>query len=370
MVWRCERESLRLLWVRCPACDTPFQKGNSLVAQFPIFLSIVLVLRNRAPELKSILTEVTDAIAPMVTDYELIVVDNASEDDSADQFRQLTLSDGLPNLQVYALAKEVDRDTASWVGLENALGDFVAVLDPFADDVRFMPTMLERAVKGVDVVFAANALQGRQSLAYRSCAFLFNSFYKAFSGVNLAKEAPQYRVLSRRVVNLIHQHSMPAVSYRHLPATSGYAKATLGYSSEPKDGRRKSLRESIDRGMRLIVSTTRGPMRLVTALSLFGAFANLAYSVYVICIALFKESVAQGWVTLSLQQSGMFFLISLVLLVLGEYMLHMASLTDEGPLYSIAREFTSAVITRRHKLNVEGADSQSFSANPSTEEVQ
>ncbi|WP_431276898.1 glycosyltransferase [Variovorax ureilyticus] len=289
------------------------------------------MLRNRAPELKSILAEISNAIGPMVSDYELIVVDNASDDGSSDEFYRLTLSDGLPNLQVYALAKEVDLDTASWVGLENALGDFVAVLDPFADDINFLPTMLDRAVKGLDVVFASNSQQGRQGIAYRFCSFLFNSIYKSISGVNLAKEAPQYRVLSRRLVNLIHQHSMPAVSYRHLPATSGYAKVTLGYSSEPRDRAQKSLSHSVDRGMRLIVSTTRVPMRLVTSLSLFGAVANLAYSVYVICIALFKETVAPGWVTLSLQQSGMFFLISLVLLVLGEYMLHMASLTDEGP---------------------------------------
>jgi hypothetical protein len=56
---------------------------------------------------------------------------------------------------------------------------------------------------------------------------------------------------------------------------------------------------------------------------------------------------------MSLQQSGMFFLISLVLLVLAEYILHMASLSNEGPLYHVGTEFTSARISRREKLNVE-----------------
>lgn len=49
----------------------------------------------------------------------------------------------------------------------------------------------------------------------------------------------------------------------------------------------------------------------------------------------------------------MFFLISLVLLVLGEYILQMASLSNEGPLYHIAQEFRSARMTRQEKLNVE-----------------
>ena len=49
----------------------------------------------------------------------------------------------------------------------------------------------------------------------------------------------------------------------------------------------------------------------------------------------------------------MFFLISLVLLVLGEYILNMASLSNEGPLYHVAQEFNSSRITRLQKLNIE-----------------
>ena len=49
----------------------------------------------------------------------------------------------------------------------------------------------------------------------------------------------------------------------------------------------------------------------------------------------------------------MFFLISLVLMVLGEYILQMASLSNEGPLYHVGQEFTSARLTRREKLNIE-----------------
>jgi hypothetical protein len=94
-------------------------------------------------------------------------------------------------------------------------------------------------------------------------------------------------------------------------------------------------------------------MRLVTTLSLFGAAANVVYSIYVVLIGIFVSDVAPGWISLSLQQSGMFFLISLVLLVLGEYILHMASLSNEGPHYHVGQEFTSARITRREKLNIE-----------------
>jgi polyisoprenyl-phosphate glycosyltransferase len=320
---------------------------------FPIFLSVVFVIRNQCRDVENILSEAAAGVSRMVSDYELIIVDNASDDDSVTVYKRLTAESGLPNLQVYALTKEVDADTASWVGLENALGDFVAVIDPLTDDVGFLPEMLDKSVGGADVVLADNQQKPRQPAAYRAAYAIFNLLYLWFSGIHLAKEAPQYRVLSKRVVNYILQHPQPAVTYRHLPATGGFARANLKYSAPPSGSSAKQLGHSIDRGMRLLVSTTRAPMRLVTSLSLFGAVANLLYSVYVVAIAFFKQDVAPGWISLSLQQSGMFFLISLVLLVLGEYILHMAALSNEGPLYHVGQEFTSARMTRREKLNVE-----------------
>lgn len=320
---------------------------------FPIFLSVVFVVRNQSDHIEKILSDAATGISSLVSDYELIIVDNASDDDSVSVLKNLTGEDGLNNLQVYALTKEVDADTASWVGLENALGDFVAVIDPLEDDIGFLPEMLDKAVSGADVVFANNKQKPAQSLAYRGAYAVFNGLYKWFNGIHLAKEAPQYRVLSKSVVNFMLQHPQPAIIYRHLPATGGFARANLSYSAAPKASRTTRLGESIDRGMRLLVSTTRAPMRLVTSLSLFGAVANLVYSIYVVAIGFLKADVAAGWISLSLQQSGMFFLISLVLLVLGEYILYMASLSNEGPLYHVGQEFTSARMTRREKLNIE-----------------
>jgi len=331
--------------------------------KFPIFLSVVFVIHNQSEYIEKILLDATSNIAALVSDYELIIVDNASTDDSISILKTLTGESGQSNLQVYALTQEVDTDTASWVGLENALGDFIAVIDPFMEDIGFLNNMLEQAVNGTDVVFAQNEQKPAQSLAYRCACAIFNGLYRYLNGIHLTKEAPQYRVLNRKVINFILQHPQPAISYRHLPATSGFSRITLSYSAAPKIKRVKRLGNNIDRGIQLLVSTTRVPMRIVTSLSLFGAIANLIYSGYVVAIGFLKADVAPGWISLSLQQSGMFFLISLELLVLGEYILHMASLSNEGPTYYIGQEFTSVRMTRREKLNIEEVASKPASNN-------
>lgn len=328
-----------------------------------IFLSVVIVVRNQADELHGLLTKATETIKDLVKDYELIVADNGSNDNSIEILRKLTGINGLPNLQIFALTKETETDTAFWVGCENSLGDYVAVIDPQTDDISFLPKMLNEAVAGADVVFANNLIKPKYSFAYRFAFNIFQTVYKFFNNINLAKDAPSFRILSKRVINFILQHPQPSITYRHIPASGGFSRINLEYQSEPSTKNIKHLGASIQRGMKLIVSTTHAPMRLVTLLSLFGAVANLAYSAYVVAIAIFKADVAPGWISLSLQQSGMFFLISIVLLVLVEYILYMASLASEGPRYHIAQEFTSASLTRKEKLNIEETKYSSPNSN-------
>jgi glycosyltransferase involved in cell wall biosynthesis len=320
---------------------------------FPIFLSVVFVLQNQSRDIQQTLNEATKAIASLVSDYEIIVVDNASNDESIAILKMLSGVDGLPNLQVYALTKEVDLDTATWIGMENALGDFIVSIDPVSDDINFLKEMLDKAVNGTDVVFASNTEILDKKTLYNFLSIAFDFFYKYFNGVNLSKEAPQYRVLSKRVVNFILQHPQPYIAYRHLPVTGGFIRANLSFRKASLIVRPKNLWKSVDRGIRLIVSTSRTPLRLATSIALFGAAINLIYSIYVLAVSFFKDDIAPGWISISLQLSGMFFLTSIFFVILGEYILNMLSLQTNGPTYYIGQEFTSTRMTRHDRLNIE-----------------
>ena len=323
------------------------------IVKIPIFVSIVICFKNNTVDIKKVLKDATNYLSGLVSDYELVVVDNASLDNNVEVFKGLTSSQGLPNLQVYLLTKEVDSDIAIWAGLENSLGDFVVVFNPAEDDLSVLPEMLEKAVAGNDVVFATNHLKPKQTMGYRIANGFFNFMYKRFNGIDLPKDAPEFRILSKSIINFILQHNQPAISYRHLPVTAGFVRSYIKYKSQPKKLQTKKLSQSIEKGIRLMISTSRLPMRIVSFLSLFGASANLLYSIYVMFIWFFTENIAPGWVSSSLQISGMFFLISLVLLVLGEYILYMASLYNEGPQYHVGQEFTSEKMSRLEKLNLE-----------------
>jgi len=119
-----------------------------------------------------------------------------------------------------------------------------------------------------------------------------------------------------------------------------------------KTRKSRSIISGIERGLSLLVATTNGPLRLVNVICIFGALANLIYSFYVVYIHVTKVDVAPGWVSLSLQLAGMFFLFSIVLFFLSEYVLNMARLSSEGPEFHIAQDFISARILQSERLNV------------------
>ena len=97
-------------------------KLGTLMAFFPVFLSIFFVVRNQASAIELMLSKAANVNSGLVSNFELIVVDNESDDGRVAVFKRLTAEIGQANLQVYALRKEVDGDTALWVDLENPLG--------------------------------------------------------------------------------------------------------------------------------------------------------------------------------------------------------------------------------------------------------
>lgn len=322
------------------------------VAPFPVYFSVALVTHDSAITIEATLQTLIAAVSPLVSEFEIVVTDNASHDETVAVLKRLTGPGGLPNVQVFALAREVDADTATWVGLDAALGDFCVTFDPDVDAVDAFVPMLRAAAGGADVVFATNRQAPAAGWVYRVLEATFDEVYHRANGIRHRGHLPSFRLLSRAAIHFVSQHPAPSLAYRHLASVAGFERAFIEYSVSVGKPKQRRLFDAVDRGIRMLVSSTRAPMRVVTLLSTLAAALNVIYTGYVIAVYLLKDDVSPGWTTLSLQQSGMFLLLSLMILVLGEYILQMASLSNEGPRWHVAREFTSTEVSRRRALNV------------------
>lgn len=321
----------------------------------PILLSVVIPFCNFDHTGIMMLRSVVAAIAPLVDDFEIVLVDNGSSNEAFADYDTVLGSDGLANIQIYRLLQQVDNDIATFVGIESSLGDYVLAFDPRSENLSQLEAALAKVAEGHEVVFLRNLAPTDHGLTQRLAGPVYRWGFRKLTGIDLVRDAALGRLISKRVVSYLLMQSNPVAHYRTFPVRAGFARITLTYRDTSLPGTRRSLLERIRSALRLVVANSMMPIRLVSVVTLLGALLNLAYSGYVVLIGFFKSDVAPGWVTLSLQQSGMFFLISTILFVLTEYMVQSMRWNMRGTEYFIDSEGTSSVLSRRRKLNVERA---------------
>jgi hypothetical protein len=322
--------------------------------RYPILLSVVMVVTGWVEQAPGIVAAMAEQLATIATDYEIILVDNASDGDAQQVYRAITAPEGHPNVQVYRLLRKVDYEIAAWAGVENSLGDLILVIDPFDDDLTPLRGAVAEVIDGqADLVLLVNDSPRRQPPLTAGLRRLYLALFRSLGGINLQVEAAQYRLMTKRVVSYLLQQPRPANRYRTLPATAGFTKAILRYTSARRPRPANGLLSEARRGMRILLSSSIAPARIASVLSLLGAGLNVVYSIYVVVLALTRSNLQPGWITTSLQQSGMFFLFSLLAFVLTEYLIDGIQGGRVGTAYFVIDELSSAVLTRRQRLNVE-----------------
>lgn len=317
------------------------------------FVSIIAPLYNYSQIIKAFVSEVMEVLRNSYTNYELILVDDGCEDDTADKVALLLKE--YECIRLLQLSRHYGTEIAISSGLDSAIGDFVVVMLPESDPPELIPELIEQCRKGKDILIGVRHnrcgepfwMRAGSNLFYWSCRRLFK--------IPLTKNGTHFRVLTRQVVNALIQ---VRDKYRYLRLIGVY----VGYSSETfiyepirryRRVRTRNLIESINLALQIVFMNSIHPLRLASYLSLFASIFNLIYIAYVILVYLFKDKVAEGWVTLSVQNALMYFFISVILAILCEYVGLMLAKSRGWAAYYIADEKNSSVlIVDRERRNI------------------
>ena len=173
-----------------------------------ILVSVVIVTHNAAKFLPGFLQKLSDVMAQHFKDYEVIVVDDASQDNTAEIVAASQKQHN--NIQFYALSPRVGLAIASVAGLDNAIGDYVIMLDPLRDPTDKIPEMVAKALDGNEIVYGADAKRVKPAALYDKSARRFYQLFSHLTGLEIPREVSSFRLLSRTVVNYI-----TAINDRH-----------------------------------------------------------------------------------------------------------------------------------------------------------
>jgi glycosyltransferase involved in cell wall biosynthesis len=307
-------------------------------------ISIVVPLEQDALLLEEIVIEVERIIASAYRFFEIILVDDGSTDGTAAMVQPLLQR--IQRVRYLRLSRPFGRDVALSAGIESAIGDFVVTLDPRTDPIEVIPQMIDLCRNSGGIVHGVATNPLRRSLAREWFGNAFRTYCVKHLGVDIKRGVCDLRVMNRQAVNALLQVREQSRYLRVLTLTLGYQHEFFSYAIQARAGAPRVTTWGVEvaTAIDLLAANTRHPLRMVTATGLLGAFLNLLYAAYVVVIFLLKPDVAAGWTTLSLQLSGMFFFVCLILAVLSEYVGTILGEVRSRPLYFIAQESNSSVL--------------------------
>jgi glycosyltransferase involved in cell wall biosynthesis len=114
-------------------------------------LSIVIPIKNEEENLPKLFAELSDALVPTGMSFEVMVVDDGSNDSSWDVLQELTAS--YPFLRAVRFQYNCGKAAALSQGFSMVTGEYVVTMDGDLQDNPFeVPRMVERLKSGYDLV--------------------------------------------------------------------------------------------------------------------------------------------------------------------------------------------------------------------------
>jgi glycosyltransferase involved in cell wall biosynthesis len=188
---------------------------------------------NEATNLDALFNRLVPAVEGLRVPYEIICIDDGSRDDTL--ARLVAMRERYPALKVVALSRNFGKEIALTAGLQHAAGRAAIPIDAdLQHPPEIIPRLVEKWREGFEVVYAVRRSRETESLARRAFAGGFYWIFKRLSDVPIPKDAGDYRLLDRRVVDAIN--SMPERSrfMKGIFAWVGFRQTGVSYDVEPR----------------------------------------------------------------------------------------------------------------------------------------
>jgi polyisoprenyl-phosphate glycosyltransferase len=270
-------------------------------------------------------------------DFEVVYVNDGSVDRSLELLREIVADDD--RVRVVDLSRNFGHQIALSAGVDHAHGDAVVVIDSdLQDPPEVIPEMIERWRKGFKVVYGVRVSRSGETRFKLWTSKLYYGLIDRVSEVPLPRNAGDFRLLDRQVVDVLDQMPERNRYVRGMVAWVGFPQCAVEYERDARyAGTTKySLTKMIRLGLDGITSFSDRPLRLATELGVLVTVVSFAFGLWVILASIVDPSGgSRGWPSL---MAVVLFLGGVQLLcvgVLGEYVGRVYRETKGRPLYVV-----------------------------------
>ena len=297
-------------------------------------VSFVIPCYRSAKTVGAVTREIGETMAAMPQyDYEIVLVNDCSPDDTWEVIRGLAAND--KHIAAVDLAKNFGQHAALMCGMRHSRGDFVVCLDDDgqtpADEVG---KLLEKLEEGYDVVYAS--YEDKRESGFRKFGSGVN---RRMTEIMLGKpkelELNSYFAARRFLVDemLRYEHGYPYVMGLVLRSTKRICNVPVHHRAREEGRSGYTLAKLLSLWMNGFTSFSVKPLRIATYSGAFLALVGFLYAIVVLIRRFTVNAAPLGWTTttiLILIIGG----LNLVLLgLVGEYVGRVFMCVNVSPQY-------------------------------------
>ena len=136
------------------------------------FVSVIAPLYNVEELIVSYIEDTINVLNKHYTNYELVLVDDGSEDNTVELVTSLL--NEYEGIRLLRLSREFGEEIAITAGLDTVIGDFTIVMLPHMDPSDKIPELVQHCIDGSDVVFGIRPYSGRRKVVFsKGNCFIF-----------------------------------------------------------------------------------------------------------------------------------------------------------------------------------------------------
>jgi len=258
-------------------------------------LSVVVPIYNEEDNIPILHGRVTEALSKAKLDYELILVDDGSSDNSYPALKLLAAKD--PRVKVIRFRRNFGQTAAMAAGFDLASGRVVVPMDgDLQNDPLDIPLLLARIDDGYDVVSGWRKDRKDTFINRRLPSILANSFISYLTGVHLHDYGCTLKAYRRDVLEDVNLYGE---MHRFVPALASQVGARVTelpvrhherLHGQSKYGISRTMRVILDlMTVKFLLSYSTKPIQLFGKWGIYTLFAGMLSGAATVYMKLFEQ---------------------------------------------------------------------------------
>jgi len=298
-------------------------------------VSVVVPVYKGENCVKELVSRTTRVLESLFRDYEIILVNDGSPDDSWDRILELTRQDH--RVKGIMLSRNFGQHYAITAGLEHTSSEWIVVMDCDMQDVpEDIPKLYAKAEEGFDLVLAQR-LQRKDAFLKRLSSKCFYAIFGFLTDSKLDSSIANFGIYRREVIRSVlamqdHIRFFPTmvqwVGFRFAYLPVSHAARPHGHSSY-------SLGKLITLATDNIIAFSNKPLHLAVRLGMLISLLSTVTAAFFLIRYISGHIIVSGYTSLIL---SMWFLSGCIIFVLGVVGLYVGKAFDQvksRPLYII-----------------------------------